>query len=161
VALLSSYLYGPGEIVHLNDSVLARVERNRKWFTLANVPGKRYPKKDVYILTSHFTFSAAEEFTYNLKNLKRATIVGETTGRRRAPRRHASRSSQFHGQRSVRPRHQSHLQDQLGRHRRRAGRKGRRSARAQDRAPDGARKAIAREPPPLVEELKKELAAGN
>ena len=26
------------------------------------------------------TFSGAEEFSYNLKNLKRATIVGETTG---------------------------------------------------------------------------------
>ena len=34
----------------------------------------------VYVLTSGFTFSAAEEFTYNLKNLKRAKIVGETTG---------------------------------------------------------------------------------
>jgi C-terminal processing protease CtpA/Prc len=31
-------------------------------------------------LTSVHTFSGAEEFTYNLKNLKRATIVGETTG---------------------------------------------------------------------------------
>jgi retinol-binding protein 3 len=31
-------------------------------------------------LTSKETFSGAEEFTYNLKNLKRATIVGETTG---------------------------------------------------------------------------------
>jgi C-terminal processing protease CtpA/Prc len=32
------------------------------------------------VLTSKGTFSGAEEFTYNLKNLKRATIVGETTG---------------------------------------------------------------------------------
>jgi C-terminal processing protease CtpA/Prc len=34
----------------------------------------------VFVLTSQRTFSGAEEFTYNLKNLKRATIVGETTG---------------------------------------------------------------------------------
>ena len=34
----------------------------------------------MYVLTSNRTFSGAEEFTYNLKNLKRATIVGETTG---------------------------------------------------------------------------------
>jgi C-terminal processing protease CtpA/Prc len=34
----------------------------------------------VYVLTSANTFSGAEEFTYNLKNLKRATIVGEATG---------------------------------------------------------------------------------
>jgi len=32
------------------------------------------------VLTSKRTFSGAEEFAYNLKNLKRATIVGETTG---------------------------------------------------------------------------------
>jgi hypothetical protein len=34
----------------------------------------------LYVLTSSYTFSGAEEFTYNLKNMKRATIIGETTG---------------------------------------------------------------------------------
>ena len=34
----------------------------------------------VYVLTSGRTFSAAEEFTYNLKNMERATVIGETTG---------------------------------------------------------------------------------
>ncbi len=35
---------------------------------------------EVFILTSPYTFSAAEEFTYNLKNLEKATVVGQTTG---------------------------------------------------------------------------------
>jgi C-terminal processing protease CtpA/Prc len=33
----------------------------------------------VFVLTSSTTISAAEQFTYDLKMLKRATIVGETT----------------------------------------------------------------------------------
>jgi C-terminal processing protease CtpA/Prc len=44
------------------------------------VPGPKLAKQAVYVLTSKNTFSGAEEFAYNLKNLKRATIVGETTG---------------------------------------------------------------------------------
>lgn len=36
--------------------------------------------KPVYILTSSKTLSGAEQFTYNLKMLKRATVIGETTG---------------------------------------------------------------------------------
>jgi hypothetical protein len=80
VALISSYLFGP-EPVHLNDLYWREGDSTHQWWTLPYVPGKRYgAKKDVYVLTSKRTFSAAEEFTYNLKNLKRATIVGETTG---------------------------------------------------------------------------------
>jgi Peptidase family S41/N-terminal domain of Peptidase_S41 in eukaryotic IRBP len=36
--------------------------------------------KQIFILTSSRTLSGAEQFTYNFKMLKRATIVGETTG---------------------------------------------------------------------------------
>ena len=80
VALISSYLFGP-EPVHLNDLYFRPADSTRQWWTLPYVPGKRYgDQKEVYVLTSSRTFSAAEEFTYNLKNLKRATIVGETTG---------------------------------------------------------------------------------
>ncbi|MEK6289245.1 MAG: S41 family peptidase [Acidobacteriota bacterium] len=80
VALISSYLFD-GEPVHLNDLYFRPDNSTRQWWTLPYVPGKRYGnKKAVYVLTSNRTFSAAEEFTYNLKSLKRATIVGETTG---------------------------------------------------------------------------------
>lgn len=79
VALISSYLFG-NEPVHLNDLYWREGDRTEQFWTKPNVPGKRYEGKDVYVLTSHYTFSGAEEFTYNLKNLKRATIIGETTG---------------------------------------------------------------------------------
>lgn len=80
VAFLTSYLFD-GEPVHLNDLYDRPGDRTHQWWTLPHVPGRRFGKdKPVYVLTSDRTFSAAEEFTYNLKNLKRATIVGETTG---------------------------------------------------------------------------------
>ncbi|UCH82859.1 MAG: S41 family peptidase [Candidatus Latescibacterota bacterium] len=44
------------------------------------VPGKRLLEQPVYVLTSGNTFSAAEEFTFDLKNLERAIVVGDTTG---------------------------------------------------------------------------------
>jgi C-terminal processing protease CtpA/Prc len=79
VALVCSYLFGP-EPVHLNDLYWREGNRTDEFWTKKEVSGKRYVNKDVYVLTSKRTFSGAEEFTYNLKNLKRATIIGETTG---------------------------------------------------------------------------------
>ena len=79
VALVCSYLFG-SEPVHLNDLYWREGNRTEEFWTRKAVAGKRYLNKDVYVLTSKRTFSGAEEFTYNLKNLKRATIVGETTG---------------------------------------------------------------------------------
>jgi hypothetical protein len=79
VALICSYLFGP-EPVHLNSLYWREGDRTEEFWTKKEVAGKRYTGKDVYVLTSNYTFSGAEEFSYNLKNLKRATIVGETTG---------------------------------------------------------------------------------
>src|SRR5262245_8578827 len=47
--------------------------------TASAIPGNKLADKPVYVLTSSRTQSAAEYFVYNLKVLKRATIVGETT----------------------------------------------------------------------------------
>jgi CubicO group peptidase (beta-lactamase class C family) len=77
VAFISSYLFD--KRTHLNDLYDRVSSTTREFWTRDEVPGKRYAEP-VFILTSRRTFSAAEEFTYNLKNLKRATVIGETTG---------------------------------------------------------------------------------
>ena len=77
-ALMASYLLD--KRTHLNDFYYREGNRVEQRWSLDVVPGLHYgQKKDVYILTSKDTFSAAEDFTYALKNLKRATVVGETT----------------------------------------------------------------------------------
>ena len=66
---------------HLNSLYWREGDRTQLFWTLPYVPGKRFgSQKPIYVLTSAETFSGAEEFAYNLKNLKRATIIGETTG---------------------------------------------------------------------------------
>jgi C-terminal processing protease CtpA/Prc len=78
VALISSYLFGD-KPVHLNDLYWRKGDKTEEFWTKPAAAAKKYDK-DVYVLTSKRTFSGAEEFSYNLKNLKRATIIGETTG---------------------------------------------------------------------------------
>ena len=84
VALATSYLLA-------NPPVLLAIYRgrtprtsNESW-TWENLPGevtaslRPLADKPVCVLVSKKTFSAAEEFAYNLQQLKRATIIGETT----------------------------------------------------------------------------------
>jgi hypothetical protein len=47
--------------------------------TLPFVPGPRLTTQDVFVLTSRATFSAAEGLAFALQQVRRATIVGETT----------------------------------------------------------------------------------
>jgi retinol-binding protein 3 len=79
IAFLTSYLFD--EPTHLNDIHEPYRNMTQQWWTSGFVPGRRFGgKKPVYVLTSNRTFSGGEEFAYNLKNLRRATIIGETTG---------------------------------------------------------------------------------
>ena len=78
VTFISSYLFA--KPTHLNDLWERKTDTTREFWTSEEVSGKKLDSQPVYVLTSSRTFSGAEEFTYNLKNQKRATIVGETTG---------------------------------------------------------------------------------
>ncbi|HYP02171.1 MAG TPA: S41 family peptidase [Pyrinomonadaceae bacterium] len=78
ITLLMSYFFDKS--IHLSSAYDRIADSTLESWSFDKVPGRRYGQKDVYILTSKFTFSAAEDISYTLKNLKRAVIVGETTG---------------------------------------------------------------------------------
>jgi len=78
VSLIASYLFK--ESTHLNDAYIREENTTKQSWTSVDVPGKKFIDKPVFVLTSKKTFSAAESFSYALKNLKRATLIGETTG---------------------------------------------------------------------------------
>jgi peptidase S41-like protein len=77
VALITTYLFD--QPTHLNDIYNRKEDATTQFWTLPYVPGKRLAGKPVFVLTSKRTFSAAEDFAYNIKTLKRGTIIGETT----------------------------------------------------------------------------------
>lgn len=81
VAYLISFFLDPSQRVHINDLIW----RNRGtmsfrtesfWSSPTDVS---YLDKPVYVLVGPKTYSAGEEFAYDLQALKRATIVGERT----------------------------------------------------------------------------------
>ena len=77
VALIAAYLFG--QRTHLNDMYNRTENSTHQYWTPDPIPGNKLANKPAYILTSESTFSGAEEFSYDLKMLKRATLVGETT----------------------------------------------------------------------------------
>jgi hypothetical protein len=76
--LLLSYFLGP-ERAHLIDYYPRASDEPEQYWSYEYVPGKRMPDVDLYFLTSSKTFSAAEELAFNMQQLKRAVIIGETT----------------------------------------------------------------------------------
>lgn len=81
VQLISSYLFDPNEPVHLNSLYFRPTDETTEFWTHSEIDVENaMPEIPVYVLTSSYTFSAAEEFSYNLQCRKRATIIGENTG---------------------------------------------------------------------------------
>lgn len=78
IAFIASYLFDRS--THLNDMYSRPENTTTQYWTLPSLSGQRLSTQPVFLLTSNHTFSGAEEFCYDLKNLKRATVVGETTG---------------------------------------------------------------------------------
>ncbi len=78
INFLAGYLYNERTLMNRYDHRLTGLSES---WSRTDVPGPHYgEKRPVYILTSKYTFSAAEEFSYDMKHLKRAQLVGETTG---------------------------------------------------------------------------------
>jgi hypothetical protein len=78
VTMIASYLFD--KPTHLIDIYNRKEDTTQQNWTLSYLPGPRLVKQPVFVLTSKRTFSGAEEFAFDLKNQKRAVIVGETTG---------------------------------------------------------------------------------
>jgi retinol-binding protein 3 len=78
VTLIASYLFD--KPTHVIDIYNRKENTTTQNWTLSYLPGPRLTKQPVFVLTSKRTFSGAEEFAFDLKNQKRATIIGETTG---------------------------------------------------------------------------------
>jgi hypothetical protein len=77
VSQVESYFFP--EKTHMNDIVDRNGRTNAFWTDPARADGVLLGMP-VYILTSKQTFSGAEDFAYGMQAIKRATVVGETTG---------------------------------------------------------------------------------
>jgi len=76
VQLLASYLLD--QRTHLLNMYKREGDRTEQHWSSDYVEGQRFgQQKDVYILIDKNSFSAAEDFSYAMKNLKRATLIGE------------------------------------------------------------------------------------
>lgn len=77
VHLITSYFFE--HKIHLCDRYSRPANKLTEYLTTPDTSEKRFLNKPVFVLTTNSTGSAAEEFAYNLKVLKRATIIGQIT----------------------------------------------------------------------------------
>lgn len=77
IPFLCSYFFQ--EPVHLFDFYIRPTNSTKQFWTYPWLPNKKYVDKPIYILTSGRTFSGGEELAYDLQQIKRAVLIGETT----------------------------------------------------------------------------------
>ena len=77
IQLLASYFFD--EPTQLSSFYVRKGNKEKEFWTHMDVSGPRMADVKLYILTSRQTPSAAEAFAYDLKHLKRAIVVGEST----------------------------------------------------------------------------------
>jgi len=78
VQYLCSYFFD--QKIHLNSLYWREGNETQEFWTLDEVGGAKRPEVPLFVITSSRTFSAAEEFSYNLQAQKRAVLVGQITG---------------------------------------------------------------------------------
>lgn len=80
VQFLISYLVNPADSLLSFSTTYSRYKNDYyQSYVYPYVPGKKLFNIPVYILISRSTFSAAEAFSFRLKTIHRATIIGENT----------------------------------------------------------------------------------
>jgi len=78
VKYICSFLFN--KATHINDLYERRTNKTISYWTEPVKGSEFFSNKPVYVLISRHTFSAAEEFAYDLQVQHRALLIGETTG---------------------------------------------------------------------------------
>lgn len=93
VQYLCSYFFS--KPVHLNSYYWRRGDYEEKFRSLEHVNGEKKPDTPLFILIGPVTFSAGEEFAYDLQAQKRALLIGEKTGGGAHPGRRFTLNERF------------------------------------------------------------------